>query len=56
MQRMCSEKEIGSQFCDKDVLAMLKKAAAETGSQEEKPASENPIWKGLEKLKKNLDK
>jgi uncharacterized metal-binding protein YceD (DUF177 family) len=54
MQRMCSEEEIGSQFCDNDVLAMLKKAAGEASS-EQTPESENPIWKGLEKVKKNLD-
>jgi len=55
MQRMCNEKEEGSDFCDNDVLAMLRQAAAATAA-EERPVSENPIWKGLEKLKKNLDK
>lgn len=49
MQRMCSEEKMGSQFCNKDVLEMLKKG--ETGHSQ----SENPIWKGLEKIKKNLD-
>ena len=55
MQRRCSEEEIGSDFCDKDVLAMLKKADAETDIIEDSAAGENPIWKGLDKLKKNLD-
>ena len=49
MQRMCSEEKMGSQFCDNDVLAMLKKGEDEPGG------TENPIWKGLEKIKKNLD-
>jgi uncharacterized metal-binding protein YceD (DUF177 family) len=49
MQRMCSEDKMGSQFCNNDVLDMLRKGEDEPGR------SENPIWKGLEKLKKNLD-
>jgi len=49
MQRMCSEEQMGSDFCDNDVLAMLKKGEENTSS------AENPIWKGLEKIKKNLD-
>ena len=49
MQRMCSEEKMGSQFCNNDVLEMLKKDEPGTGS------TENPIWKGLEKIKKNLD-
>jgi hypothetical protein len=40
---------MGSQFCNNDVLEMLKKDEPGTGS------TENPIWKGLEKIKKNLD-
>jgi len=50
MQRMCSEEKMGSEYCDNDVLAMLSKGEDETGN------TENPIWKGLEKIKKNLDK
>ena len=51
MQRMCSEEKMGSPYCDNDVLDMLSK-----GENEDQPnSSENPIWKGLEKLKKNLD-
>ncbi len=49
MQRMCPEDQMGSVFCDKEVLAMLKKNEAKQGK------SKNPIWKDLEKLKKNLD-
>lgn len=49
MQRMCSEEEKGSSFCNIDVLDMLGKI-----SVPEVPA-ENPIWKGLDKLKKDLD-
>ena len=45
MQRMCSPEEIGGPYCNKEVLAMLKKLDAENN----KP--ENPIWKGLEKFK-----
>jgi uncharacterized metal-binding protein YceD (DUF177 family) len=49
MQRMCSEEKMGSQFCDNDVLDMLRKGEDEPNNVE------NPIWKGLEKIKKNLD-
>jgi uncharacterized metal-binding protein YceD (DUF177 family) len=49
MQKMCSEEKMRSSFCNNDVLDMLGKE--EDGAA----ASENPIWKGLEKLKKNLD-
>jgi uncharacterized metal-binding protein YceD (DUF177 family) len=49
MQRMCSEEKMGSQFCNNDVLDMLKKV------EDEPSRVENPIWKGLEKIKKNLD-
>ena len=49
MQRMCSEEQMGSDFCNNDVLAMLRKGEENTGG------TENPIWKGLEKIKKNLD-
>ena len=49
MQRMCSEEKMGSQFCNNDVLDMLKKG------EDEPSRVENPIWKGLEKIKKNLD-
>jgi len=49
MQRMCSEEKMGSQFCNNDVLDMLKKG------EDEPNQVENPIWKGLEKIKKNLD-
>ena len=49
MQRMCSEEKMGSQFCNNDVLDMLSKAGDQPNH------AENPIWKGLEKIKKNLD-
>ncbi|MEP7279117.1 MAG: DUF177 domain-containing protein [Bacteroidota bacterium] len=49
MQRMCSEEKMGSLFCDREVLNMLKESGSESNS------SSNPIWKGLEDLKKNLD-
>ncbi|GAC1452729.1 MAG: hypothetical protein NVSMB7_15460 [Chitinophagaceae bacterium] len=49
MQRMCSEEKIGSQHCNNDVLDLLKKG------ENEPNGSDNPIWKDLEKLKKNLD-
>jgi DUF177 domain-containing protein len=45
MQRMCTEEEMGGPYCNKEVLAMLKKLDAEN-----KPAA-NPVWKGLEKFK-----
>ncbi len=44
-QRMCREEEIGGPYCNKEVLAMLKKLDAE------KNKPENPLWKGLEKFK-----
>lgn len=50
MQKMCGEDELGSEFCNKEVLDMLKKME----SREPGLNKENPIWKGLEKLKKNL--
>jgi uncharacterized metal-binding protein YceD (DUF177 family) len=53
MQKMCTEEEIRKEFCNKEVLDMLKKM--ENG--ESSPAEtnkENPIWKGLESLKKKL--
>jgi uncharacterized metal-binding protein YceD (DUF177 family) len=43
MQRMCSEEKMGSQFCNNDVLDMLKKG------EDEPNQVENPIWKGLKK-------
>ena len=45
MQRMCAEEEIGGPYCNKEVLAMLKKMGAQ-----DNPDS-NPLWKGLEKFK-----
>jgi len=45
IQRMCREEEIGGPFCNKEVLAMLKKM--DVG----KSKPENPLWKGLEKFK-----
>jgi hypothetical protein len=44
---MC--KEIGGPYCNKEVLAMLKKLDVATNKQK------NPLWKGLEKFK-DLDK
>jgi len=49
MQRMCSEEKMGSQYCNNDVLDMLRKG------EDEPNDNDNPIWKGLEKLKKDLD-
>ncbi len=49
MQRMCSEEKMGSQYCNNDVLDMLKKG------EDEPNGNDNPIWKGLEKIKKDLD-
>lgn len=48
MQKMCDEAEMGSSFCNKEALDILKKMDHEPEQQE------NPIWKDLEKLKKNL--
>ncbi len=45
MQRMCTEEEIGGPFCNKEVLAMLKKLDAEN----KQPGT--TVWKGLEKFK-----
>jgi uncharacterized metal-binding protein YceD (DUF177 family) len=45
MQRMCTEEEMGGPYCNKEVLAMLKKLDLEN-----KPTA-NPVWKGLEKFK-----
>lgn len=53
MQKMCNEEEIGKEFCNKEVLDMLKKMEnGESGPSETN--KENPIWKGLESLKKKL--
>jgi uncharacterized metal-binding protein YceD (DUF177 family) len=48
MQKMCSEEEIGSPFCNKDALDLLKKFSTQG-------TADNTMWKGLEKIKKNLD-
>jgi uncharacterized metal-binding protein YceD (DUF177 family) len=45
IQRMCGEEEMGGPYCNKEVLAMLKKLDVE------KNKPENPLWKGLEKFK-----
>jgi uncharacterized metal-binding protein YceD (DUF177 family) len=45
MQRMCTPEEMGGPYCNKEVLAMLKKLSDEG----QKP--QNPVWKGLEKFK-----
>jgi len=45
MQRMCAEEEIGGPYCNKEVLAMLKKMDV----QNSQPT--NPLSKGLEKFK-----
>lgn len=45
MQRMCAEEEIGGEYCNKEVLAMLKKMDIQNNQ------SSNPQWKGLEKFK-----
>lgn len=45
MQRMCDEEEIGGPYCNKEVLAMLKKMDV----QNSQPT--NPLSKGLEKFK-----
>jgi uncharacterized metal-binding protein YceD (DUF177 family) len=51
MQKACSPEKIRSSYCNNDVLDMLSRE-----QNDELPASaENPIWKDLEKLKKNLD-
>ncbi len=48
-QRMCKEEDMGGPYCNKEVLAMLKKLDV----QANKP--QNDLWKGLEKFK-DLDK
>jgi uncharacterized metal-binding protein YceD (DUF177 family) len=53
MQKMCGEDELGSEFCNNEVLDMLKKMESREPG-EPNLNKENPIWKGLEKLKKNL--
>ena len=45
MQRMCAEEEIGGPYCNKEVLAMLKKMDIQNNQ------SSGPMWKGLEKFK-----
>ena len=45
IQRMCNEKDMGGPFCNKEVLAVLKKL--EIG----KSVPKNFLWKGLEKFK-----
>jgi len=45
MQRMCTEEEMGGPFCNKEVLAMLKKLDLKNNK------SANPVWKGLERFK-----
>lgn len=47
MQRMCTVEEMGGPYCNKEVLAMLKKLEAD--AQNDEP--QNPLWKGLEKFK-----
>jgi len=49
MQKMCPEEKIGSDYCNKEALEMLKKIGNPSLT------TDNAIWKGLEKLKKNLD-
>jgi uncharacterized metal-binding protein YceD (DUF177 family) len=49
MQKMCSEEEMGSDFCNKEALDMLKKM----GNTPSNP--DTTVWRDLEKLKKNFD-
>ena len=49
MQKMCPEEKIGSDYCNKEALEMLKKIGNPSLT------TDNAIWKGLEKIKKNLD-
>ncbi|MEO6455041.1 MAG: DUF177 domain-containing protein [Ginsengibacter sp.] len=49
MQRMCKESEQGGPQCNKEVLNMLKKMAEGTNE------NNNPLSKGLEKFKKNIN-
>jgi uncharacterized metal-binding protein YceD (DUF177 family) len=51
MQKACSPEKIRSTYCNNDVLDMLSREE----SEEHPISAENPIWKDLEKLKKNLD-
>ena len=44
-QRMCKEEEMGGPFCNKEVLAVLKKMGGK------KSSSGNPMWEDLKKLK-----
>jgi uncharacterized metal-binding protein YceD (DUF177 family) len=44
-QRMCKEEDMGGPYCNKEVLAMLKKLGGK------KSATENPMWEELKKLK-----
>lgn len=48
MQKMCKEEEIGGPQCNKEVLAMLAKMKSESSAN-------NPLWKGLEKLRPGMD-
>ena len=49
MQRMCKESETGGPQCNKEILNMLKKMAEGTNE------NNNPLLKGLEKFKKNIN-
>lgn len=49
MQRMCSEKEMGGPHCNQEVLEMLKKMDV---SQRE---NSNPLWKGLDQFRKEME-
>ena len=49
MQRMCNESEMGGPQCNQEILNMLKKMGA--GNIE----NNNPLSKGLEKFKKNVN-
>lgn len=50
MQKMCNEEEMGGPQCNNEVLEKLKKM------EEEIKRENNPLWKGLEKLKGFEDK
>jgi uncharacterized metal-binding protein YceD (DUF177 family) len=55
MQKMCGDEEMGSSFCNKEALEMLKKMENNVAQPELKEEKENnPIWKGLEQVKKKL--
>jgi uncharacterized metal-binding protein YceD (DUF177 family) len=45
MQKMCDEKEMGGPQCNNEVLEKLKTMESEARKEN------NPLWKGLEKLK-----